>query len=44
MYVFQPKANVSPNPVTPKVAELMEHIVKIWGCNDEKYWIGNPKD
>ncbi|PLW20714.1 hypothetical protein PCANC_07377 [Puccinia coronata f. sp. avenae] len=39
-----PKANISPNPVTPKVAKLMQHIVAKWGRNDEKYWIGNLKD
>jgi hypothetical protein len=39
--LFQPKANMSANPVAPKVAQLMEHIVAKWGRNDKNYWIGN---
>jgi hypothetical protein len=42
--IFQPKVDVSINPVAPFVANLMEHIVAKWGHDDEKYWIGNPKD
>ncbi|PLW23469.1 hypothetical protein PCASD_13630 [Puccinia coronata f. sp. avenae] len=39
-----PKADVTANPVAPKVAQLMQHIVAKWGRNDEKYWIGNLND
>jgi hypothetical protein len=42
--IFQPKADVSPNPVAPFVANLMEHIVAKWSRNNKKNWIGNPKD
>jgi hypothetical protein len=41
---FQPKADVTPNPVTPFLAKLMDHIVAKWGRNNEKYCIGNLKD
>jgi hypothetical protein len=40
----QPKADVTPNPVVPFVAKIMENIVRKWSRNDKKYWIGNLKD
>ncbi|PLW29133.1 hypothetical protein PCASD_15996 [Puccinia coronata f. sp. avenae] len=44
LLIGNPKANVTLNPVAPKVAQLMQHIVAKWGRDDEKYWIGNLND
>jgi hypothetical protein len=30
--------------VVPFVAALIKHIVAKWGCDNKKYWIGNPND